>query len=211
MFDQKYVIRQNLFIFNIDNLKKEFSMSAIQIPIFQKNWAFTSSESKQTQIITGAFGPCYMVSFTSGKFAAMAHIDDTTNVDSMQAIFNKFIENSVSLKDVKVVIVGGWKENSESFKWGMMIVNKILTSGFKKEMVSTKNMFSKKILTNLRISESEVSDYFHLGAIVDSKTGKTFILKEKNKDLADKQSELLQEFMKKYVKEDMEYPLTQVL
>jgi uncharacterized protein YggL (DUF469 family) len=184
-------------------------MSAIQIPIFQKNWAFTSSDSKQTQIITGAFGPCYVVSFTSGKFAAMAHIDDTTNIDSMQAIFNKFIENSVSLKDVKVVIVGGWKENGESFNWGSMIVNKILTSGFEKEKVSIKNMFSKKILT--QISASDLSDSYHLGAMVDSKTGKTFILKERNKDLDDKQCKLIQEFFATKYVQDTGYPLTQVL
>lgn len=82
------------------------------------------------------------MTLTSGKFAAMAHIDDNTIVDS---IFAKFTENSVSFTDVKVIVLGGWKEHPESFKWGTKIVKKINEAGF--EDVRTKNMHLKKALT----------------------------------------------------------------
>lgn len=184
------------------------------INIFQKNWAFTSSDSESPQIKTGSFGPCYVVTFTSGKFAAMAHIDDTTNVDSITSIFNKFLENSVSLKDVRVIVLGGWKEHQESFKWGKKIVTKINESGF--ENISTKNMYSKKALTYSQqiqgISKSDVPRYYHLGALVDSSNGQTYLLTKVSPALEQEQDRQINEFLKKYSSNllSTELSLTQV-
>ena len=95
------------------------------IDIFQKNWAFTSVDSGQPQIRTGSFGPCYVLTFSSPQFAAMAHVDDNTDVNSISVIFNKFSEYAIAPKDIKVIILGGWERNPESFKWGMHIVKKL--------------------------------------------------------------------------------------
>lgn len=184
------------------------------INIFQKNWAFTSSDSESPQIKTGSFGPCYVVTFTSGKFAAMAHIDDNVNVDSITAIFDKFLENSVSLKDVKVIVLGGWREYQMSFEWGKRIVNKIINSGF--EDVSLKNMYSKKGITvfqqNNGVSESDAPKHYHFGALVDSSNGKTFILHEVSQVLTEEQFRQLDEFAKRYSSNSsVEVPLTQVI
>ncbi len=155
-----------------------------------------------------------MVTFTSGKFAAMAHIDDNTNVDSITAIFDKFLENSVSLKDVKVIVLGGWEEHPESFKWGKRIVTKINESGF--ENISTKNMYSKKALTVFQqmqgISKSDVPKHYHLGALVDSSNGRTFLLKEFSPALEQEQLEQTREFAEKYSSDlSTELALTQVI
>lgn len=122
-------------------------MNSNSIQIFQKNWAFTTADAEKPQITTGGFGPCYVVTFASEGFAAMAHIDDGTEVKSMKVIFDKFLENSVELKNIKVIILGGWKDFPESFKWGGKIVKRIKKAGF--ETVSTKNMYSKKNLNSL--------------------------------------------------------------
>jgi len=183
------------------------------INIFQKNWAFTSAENAKPQIKTGSFGPCYVVTFTSQKFAAMAHIDDMTQVDSIEIIFNKFSENSIELKDVKVIILGGWKAHPESFKWGNKIVEKIKTAGFKN--ISDKNMFSKKCLTLLQqmqdISGPELPTYFHFGALVDATNGKTFLLKEPDGDLDNEQTRQMEEFVNKYgYTMNEELPISQI-
>lgn len=189
-------------------------MSCGSISIFQKNWAFTSSDSEKPQIKTGGFGPCYVVTFTSGKFAAMAHIDDTTNVDSMTSIFDKFIENSVSLKDVKVIVLGGWQEHPKSFTWGTKIVKKINEAGF--ENVSTKNMYSKKALTIFQhmcgISQSDAPNYYHSGALVDSRTGKTSLIKEISLSTEEEQLRQTKEFVLKYSSDlrTTEVSLTQI-
>ena len=184
------------------------------IYIYQKNWAFISSTSEKPQIQTGSFGPCYVVTFTSGKFAAMAHIDDTTIVESMTSIFDKFIENSINLSDVKVIVLGGWLETPVSAEWGGKIVAKIYEAGFKH--VSTKNMHSKRALTieqeRYGFPKRDESKYYYLGAMVDSSSGKTFILPELLPSLAEEQRKQTDEFAKKYFSGLVtEVPLTQVV
>ena len=181
------------------------------INIFQKNWAFTSSNSDKPQIKTGSFGPCYVVTFTSGPFASMAHLDTTTKVESLSLIFDKFKENSVSPRDVKVVIIGGWKENTESFKWGEKIVAKIMEAGFEK--VSTKNMYLKKALATLgRVQKILLHNYYHFGALVDATSGKTFLLKELSTSIDKEQVRQSKEFYEKHFSDaDWEVALTQVI
>lgn len=181
------------------------------INIFQKNWAFTSSNSNKPQIKTGSFGPCYVLTFTSGPWAAMAHLDTTTKVESLTLIFDKFKENSVSPRDVKVVIIGGWKENTQSFKWGEKIVAKIMEAGFEK--VSTKNMYLKKALATLgRVQKNLLHNYYHFGALLDARSGKTFLLKELSTSMDEEQVRQSKEFYKKHFSAaDWEVALTQVI
>lgn len=188
-------------------------MNTNTINIFQKNWAFTSSDSESPQIKTGSFGPCYVLTFTSGNFAAMAHIDDNTNVKTINLIFDKFIENSVNLKDIKVIILGGWQEHSESFQWGEKIIKKMNESGF--ENVSTKHMYLKKAASiyqqNYGISKSDIAKHYHFGALVDSTNGKTFILKEFSPLIEEEQVKQTEEFIQKHAYNlNIELSLTQV-
>jgi hypothetical protein len=182
------------------------------ITIFQKNWAFTSSNSTKPNIYTGTFGGGYVVTFTSDKFAAMAHIDDNTNVDSITSIFKKFLDNSVSLKDVKVIVLGGWKEHPRSYKWGKKIVKRIKEFEFKK--VSTKNMYSKKTPSTIQlrngIPESDVPEYYHYGASINASGGKIGFLKKIPPSYQEEINKQLEEFVKKYP-DDVELPLTQVI
>jgi len=181
------------------------------INIFQKNWAFTSAESEKPQIKTGSFGPCYIVTFASSKFAAMAHIDDTTQVESIKVIFDKFSENSIAIKNIKVVILGGWKDYPESFKWGNKIITQIKEAGFEK--ISTKNMFKKALLTiaHQDISVSKSLSH-HLGALVDARNGKTFLMKEFDEKIEQEQSNQMKLFIQKYgiVLMNIEIPISQV-
>ncbi|MGB7127834.1 MAG: hypothetical protein WBD50_01920 [Candidatus Rhabdochlamydia sp.] len=182
------------------------------ITIFQKNWAFTSAESEKPQIKTGAFGPCYVVTFTSTGFAAMAHIDDTTQVESIKAIFDEFLKNSIAVKDIKVVILGGWKSHPESFKWGNKIITQIKDDGF--ENISTKNMFKKDQVTiahqNISISKSLSH---HLGALVDAKEGKTYLLKVFDSEIEQEQFKQMKLFANKYGRDlmDVEIPISQII
>ncbi|PJD98273.1 MAG: hypothetical protein CK425_00920 [Parachlamydia sp.] len=187
-------------------------MNSNSIQIFQKNWAFTSADAQKTQITTGSFGPCYVVTFASKGFAAMAHIDDNTEVKSMKVIFNKFLENSVELKNVKVIILGGWKDFPESFKWGKKVVKRINKAGF--ETVSTKNMYSKKTLTVFQemigITPAEVPNHYHFGALIDAKTGKTFLMKERKLGLDEEQDARVKQFIGEYGP-DAVVPLSQIV
>ena len=180
------------------------------INIFQKNRAFTSAESEKPQIKTGAFGPCYVVTFTSKGFAAMAHIDDTTQVESIKVIFKKFSENSIDVKDIKVIILGGWKSHPESFKWGNKIIKQIKDAGF--ENISTKNMFLKS-LPIIQDNSILKKDSHHLGALVDAEKGKTFLLKEFDQELEQEQFHQMRLFAQNYGMDlmDVEVPISQVL
>lgn len=145
--------------------------------VFQKEWAFTSSESSKPIIRTGAFGPCHVVTFTSGKFAALAHIDEFTYIGSIQTILDRFLKNSIQPKNIKVTIMGGWKKDEISRFWGKKIFSYILKYPFKEINVS--QLFRKKERSDseyfVELSEKETSEYYFLGALVDSTTGKTFV------------------------------------
>lgn len=183
------------------------------IYVHQKTWAFTTSDSEKPEIKTGGFGPCYVATFTAEKngrkFAAMAHIDTTTTVESMDAIFKKFLENSVDLKDVKVVVLGGWKEEKASFNWGNKIVERISKAGF--ENISTKNMHTKKELSFQKMqgmSKIDNTNHYHFGARVEATTGKTFLLKEESHEMQKEKLSGFVQFLQNGL--NKETPLTQI-
>jgi Protein N-terminal asparagine amidohydrolase len=183
------------------------------ITVYQKNWAFTSADARKAKIKTGSFGPCFVVTLTSGKFSAMAHIDDNTKVDSIQNVFNKFIENSVPLKDVKATIMGGWKDHSESIKWGEMILSKIQEAGIVN--VNTKKMHTHVKLSNEQrangMQPSEIPNHYYYGALVDAQTGDTFLLNKANEEIETEQAKQSTKWESDYgANSSVELPLSEV-
>ena len=80
------------------------------ITIYQKNWGFAEANSDKPILQTGSFGPCYAVIVMGGNYAALAHIDDCTDIDSLKDVFDEFVNQGIGKKDLKVTIAGGWKE-----------------------------------------------------------------------------------------------------
>lgn len=173
------------------------------INVFQRTWAFTDKDSKKPIIKTGSFGPCCVVTFASGPYAALTHLDMKTNVHSLTSIFNKFKNHGVEFKDIKVVILGGWKADKISEMFCQMVICKLNMDGF--ENVSIKNMFSKEVLsselTNVPLSNSQAIPHYHFGALIEAKTGNTFILTEPQSTLDVEQRRQTAEFRKKNLTE----------
>ncbi len=113
------------------------------IDVFQKNYAFTSRECPQYILRTGSFGPCYVLIFKSDQYSALAHVDDTTTIESISSIFKEFTDHNMPLENVQATILGGWKEHPESFRWGEQIRSLIDDQGFKKVV---DRRFSKKTM-----------------------------------------------------------------
>lgn len=184
------------------------------ITIYQKDWAFTTADSLKPKIETHTFGPCYVVTFTCSKSAAMAHIDDCTQVDSIASIFDKFKEKSIDTNKIKVMIFGGWKTHPSSFEWGQKIIEKIKAAGV--QNLSTKNMYLKSTLKNENngnhnMSDRQLSKYYHCGACVDSRTGETHLLKKFNNDADTEQLKQNIEFkIQNRNNLDIELPLKQI-
>ncbi len=172
------------------------------INVYQKEYAFVGPESTKSIIRTGAFGPCYVVSFTAEsengqRFAAMAHIDDTTQVESISDIFDRFMENSVPLEDVKVIIMGGWRNHPESFKCGSKIISHIHKAGFRD--VSIKNLFKKAFpATWEQVVSGDQKEFYFCGAQVKASTGETFLFKNFNKELESEGRRRAFEFSREY-------------
>lgn len=175
------------------------------INVYQRNWAFTDKDSEKPLIQTGRFGPCCVATFTDGRFAALTHIDAITDFDSINVIFKKFTENSVELKNVKVILLGGWEDEKVSVMSCAIVIQKIYAAGF--QNVSTKNMFSKKSAPK-EFLESNAALYYHFGAQVDARTGETFILKKKQLILSLEQNRQIQILLKQSKKSNL--PITQV-
>ena len=180
------------------------SSSIDPIVIYQKNFAFTSSDSAKSSIETCSFGPCYVVVFRSGKYAAMAHMDDTTSVKpSFKSIFDKFHKQNIQPKDIKVTVMGGWKEHHDSKVWGDHIIQEI--NNYDVTILNTQNMYKKKMLKddvlknfneeNLKSLDEEAlfkifenidfngfstKNHYFKGARVDAKLDKVYILNELN-------------------------------
>ncbi len=113
-----------------------------------------------------------MITFTCKKFAAMAHFDHLTNIEHLSMIFARFQKHSINLKDLKVVVIGGWREYGT--KVGDMILEKI--KQFKIVDVSTKHMYKKTPPPSGDYTKEESEDHFYLGLLVNANNGKTYVL-----------------------------------
>lgn len=146
--------------------------------IFENQYAFTSSDATHPVIRTGCFGPCYVVTFTSGKFAAMAHMNQNINTETIRRVFNAFKEQSIEPKNVKVSILGGWKKDEQSSITGINISTFIAKLGCQE--VDTSRMHKKEVLPEsqymVQLSESETAKYYYFGATIDSRTGETALM-----------------------------------
>lgn len=176
------------------------------ISIFHKTWAFTSSQSDTPLIRTGCIGPWFVVTFTADKsanekFAAMTCIDDKTQVESIKVIFDKFSEHSIPLKDVKVVILGGWRTHAGSVKWSSKIVTQIKNAGIIN--VDTTRIFSK--------NESEYpTNSHHFGALVDARDGKTYVSKELIRELEREQWDQFEIYDRVYGIDAVDIPIFEI-
>ena len=175
------------------------------INVFQRNWAFTDKDSDKPLIRTGRFGPCCVATFTAERYAALTHIDAVTDFDSITVIFKAFIDRDVKLKDVKVIVLGGWGDNEISTFSCTIVVQKIFAAGF--QNVSTKNMFTKKSAPK-DFLESDAPLYYHFGAQVDARSGTTFILKKRDLDLSIEQNRQTQLLLKQSTRSNL--PITKV-
>jgi len=188
------------------------SVNTDSISIFQKQWAFTTADSEAPIVKTGSFGPCYVVTFTQDKYAALAHIDDTTQVETMQNIFTRFQENGVDPKEVRVIVTGGWKENASSFEWGEKVVAKIKEAGF--ENMNTALMHVKTPIT-AKSTQKDISKHYFIGLKVDARDGKTTFIHEMDAEHESKQHAINQRHgvavMMGQLSMDQEFPLEEVM
>lgn len=139
--------------------------------------------SDNSRIATGEFGPCYVLTGydSSTKITFLAHIDDTTKVESIHGIFIKLNELKVNNKTLNIHLIGGWKDHPESAKWGQKIIDLLKVRGINNvdyTLFQIKSMDGKGINNNT-----------FAGCIIDSKDGEIQFFKEPWKKLQKKQIE----------------------
>jgi len=142
----------------------------------------------------------------------MAHIDDCTQVETMMQIVKKFDQHEVCRKDIKAIVIGGWQDHPESYRWGMKVVDFLKEQQF--ENLSTKNMFKKKIVTFPIQDFGQATNHYYFGAQVDAKGGRTSVVSQFNPDfqvLDDRQMQANEAYAKKYGTSAPELPLKGVL
>jgi hypothetical protein len=143
------------------------------INIFQKEWAATSASSPITTITTAPFGPCYVVTFAWRQWVSMAHIDDTTNVESLSQMIELVREQALKADEVQVRVAGGWPDQPQSNLWGDKILKKLHDEGFSK--IDTTNMRVKRFVSMFLNKEGLAASFF-CGMTIDSRTGQQEIL-----------------------------------
>lgn len=165
------------------------NIATAPIVIYQKNFAFTTSESPKTSIETTSFGPCHVVVFRANKFkssesekkdtfVAMTHMDDKILVKpSIKLIFDRFLTYGIQPKDIRVTIMGGWEEHAVSNSCGKAIVNEINQFGVM--ALSTQNMYKKKNYgVKDFLAKSNPKDHYFSGARVDAVLDKVYIFND---------------------------------
>ncbi len=159
------------------------------IDVFQKEWAFTSSDSSRPIIRTGCFGPCHVVTFSGGKYSALAHIDENTSIGSIKNIFDRFKTFSIPPENIKAVIMGGWKSDRESRLLGKEILSFVLRNGVKDINVSQMRRKEELGLSDYFqvLSPEATVKYYFLGACINATTGKTFIVNKEDIRLSEEQ------------------------
>lgn len=125
--------------------------------------------SKSKKMVTGSIGGCYVLAGhdPKTKYSFMAHLDDTTNVEGISKIFSTLKELGVNSDDLTGVrLIGGYKDQDESKKWGNKIIEVL-----EKEGIGGKvdyNYFQKKLPPELATSGNNTHFF---GAHLDPQTG----------------------------------------
>lgn len=186
-------------------------MISSRIYVGQKEWAFTSANSGKPRITTGGFGPCYVLSFTAKNYAALAHVDDTTVVESINQIFARFKKESIQPNEIKVILMGGWQQHPSSYEWGLKILQLLEASGV--GQLSKSKLFSKPALQHAMIATNseDLLPFFHPGAQVDASTGKTHLFTvSPQEDIAIRPQRSLSMRERGLLNPDIEVPLQEV-
>lgn len=131
----------------------------------QGQWAFTSSDKDQSEMTTCSFGPCFVVTFTAKKYAALAHVDASNQIESIQKIFDRFQEHDLSVQEIHVVLMGGWAKEERCQEWGNKILYFLDKAGVQEQRIGWSKLFA--------------SSSFLPGAKVDAKSGETVLFDEK--------------------------------
>lgn len=151
--------------------------------VCQHQWAFTSTDKGISTLQTNAFACCFVVTFTYGnKYAALAHIDDFTEIDSIDNIFQRFCEHRVPLKEINVKIMGGWKDSKDCHDQQKLIIERIKRAGcviinvYPMRKVAYPDDFVAR-------SGKDFAPYSEGGAYVVASTGKTIRLNENDENI----------------------------
>ncbi len=184
--------------------------SDISLNVYQKQWGF----SKSIPIKTGSFGPCYVVVLTGRNCAAMAHIDDMTQVETIERIFDRFRAEGIPQDCIDVSIRGGWINHLESRKWGDHIWRKIVEANCKS--LDVEYIFSKKTpppqLFITKVSRQETAKYYYFGVSVDPQTGKIVLNDAPDDAIEDEQFRQMEKlFSDPGYSDSTLYPLTEVI
>jgi hypothetical protein len=145
--------------------------AASRIQVFQKEWAFTTAASAIPVLQTGIVGPCFVVGFFGDKGVAMAHLDCTTQVDSLSSVIEK-VRKVVSETDfLRAEIIGGWQEALLSKELGDGILKRLQEAGIR--CIDTSKMYVKSSLSAAEFSEGisekdRTLHYFH-GVLADAR------------------------------------------
>ncbi len=125
--------------------------------------------SRTRNIAVGTFGPCYVLSGsdkTTG-YHFLAHIDDTTSIESVKKIFTTLKELGARSID-HVSLQGGWKHHVESNKWGNAL--KVLLKENLPDTTVDLSHFQTKVMSSKgRIHELGLTH--RAGGILNVKTG----------------------------------------
>ena len=133
--------------------------------VFQKECVI----SKSTIMVTSSFGGCYVLTGhdPETKYSFLAHIDDTTNVESIRQIFSSLKRLGVDVQRLtRVRLMGGYQAHTESNKWGHRIIGVLKQEGLGDKIDFTH--FQKKVEGTF----NNVNDRTHFfGGQLDPQTG----------------------------------------
>ena len=153
------------------NIKIDLNLG---VPVIQREWGITCGFSAKPILYGYGVGPCYAASFYHREFkvGAFAHIDDSTDLDSVNKIYEFFFQTyEIRREELEVHVVGGWKAHPESEKWGLALLKKLTDD--KVQLISS-NIFNKVMMGSI-FDQFQVKQVYHKHAwayvALDTRTG----------------------------------------
>lgn len=105
--------------------------------VTQHAWTYTQDP---ISLFTIGFGPCHVLTgyHENTQTKLLAHIDDTSSVESIQSIFKTLQEeqSEINLSEMKVSLSGGWPNHPESERWAKHILKILLDYKIMPDMTS---------------------------------------------------------------------------
>ena len=152
------------------------SVSRDYIPVFSEQWAYTTRDSAKPALKAPFFRNEYVVTFSDGEHAAMASMSPHAEIGSIQRVFERLREQDVSPDQTKVVVMGGWRDGvNNRYGCGQEILSLLENNGFK-------NIRTQKMVRQPTANSNEPANPNNSfsGALVDARSGKTFILHQED-------------------------------